>query len=89
MRAERTALRMLAMLLATTTLSAGDSYHLDRASVDHAGGGYAESLNYALVVAIGQHDAGVESGGGVYRYAGGVLAQVPTDVLFRNGFEGD
>jgi hypothetical protein len=89
MRTDQATLRTLTLLLATTAASAGDSYHLDRVSVDHAGGGYAESLNYALVVAIGQHDADVESGGGDYRYVGGVLAQVPTDVLFRNGFEGD
>lgn len=89
MRAEPLAWQTLLLLLATAAVRAGDSYHLDRASIDHAGGGYAESANYALVVAIGQHDATVESGGGDYRYAGGVLAQVPSDVLFSNGFEGD
>jgi hypothetical protein len=91
MRTEGGPLRMsLALLcLAATAVSAGDSYQLDRASVDHGGGGFAESSSYLMVIAIGQHDAGVESGGANYRYAGGVLARVPSDVVFRDGFEGD
>jgi hypothetical protein len=86
--AMRNALTAL-VLLAATVVSAGDSYHLDRASIDHAGGGAAESPSYQMVIAIGQHDADVESVNAGYRYVGGVFAQVPTDVLFKNDFEGD
>ncbi len=82
-------MRVLPLLLAATVVSAGDSYHLDRASVDHAGGGVAESTTYQMVIAIGQHDADVESINGGYRYVGGVFARVPSDVLFRDDFEGD
>jgi hypothetical protein len=80
---------LAALLLGTAGVIAGDSYHLDRASVDHGGGGYAESINYQLSVAIGQHDADVLSESAIYRYSGGVFAQVPDDGLFKNGFEGD
>lgn len=95
MRAESRPRRAGMLLLSVLTVSplplanAGDSYRLDRASVDHAGGGLAVSNTYELVVAIGQHDAGEMSQSGTYRYAGGVFARVPTDVLFKNGFEAD
>ena len=89
MHTERQQRASTALLLVaiTAAASAGDSYRLDRASVDHGGGGFAENVNYQLVVAIGQHDADAVSSGGGYRYSGGVFAGVPDDVLFKNDFE--
>ncbi len=79
----------VALLLAVSTALAQTAYRLDRASVDAAGGGVAESANYALLVSLGQHDAGQTSNSQTYAYAGGVFAQIPGDMLFRDGFEGE
>ncbi len=75
------------ILFATATTLAQDSYRLDRASIDGSSGGFAANIDYELVVAIGQHDAGVVSSNVVYRFSGGVFARVPSDVLFKNEFE--
>lgn len=78
-----------AALLGISTAFAQSVYRLDRVSVDGAGGGVAEGVTYSLLVSIGQHDADAASSSATYRYAGGVFAQIPDDMLFRDGFEGE
>ena len=63
---------------------------LERFSADAAGGGRAGNARFRVLVAIGQHDAGVTSAsvaGPRFRYAGGVFARIPDDGLFADGFE--
>ncbi|MDZ4812519.1 MAG: hypothetical protein SGI99_07890 [Pseudomonadota bacterium] len=52
-------------------------------------GGVAANIDYEMVIAIGQHDAGVVFSNVVYRFSAGVLARVPSDVLFKDEFDGD
>lgn len=63
---------------------------LERFSADAAGGGRAENPRFRVLVAVGQHDAGVTSASGAgqrFRYAGGVFARISDDGLFADGFE--
>lgn len=79
---------LLALIgLALAELAIAQTYQLDRASADHAGGGDAESLSYRAVLAIGQHDADGESRSASYTFSGGVFAAVPIDRVFADSFE--
>ncbi|HQW64489.1 MAG: hypothetical protein KA911_02725 [Xanthomonadales bacterium] len=91
MRARRAAAAVLGSALGALALgvAAQATYRLDRASTDGAGGGVSENVQYRLLLAFGQHDADQVASGGPYRWSGGVFAQVPTEAIFRDGFESD
>lgn len=81
--------RLILILLITLPLVAAAQYTLENASID-GGGGTSSGGGWALIVAIGQPDAGTLSGS-TWTLEGGVLAGrsvVPEgDFIFSDGFE--
>ncbi len=80
---------MIAVLLGFAAMPAWSALQLRRISIDGAGGGLAESTNFQLIVAYGQHDADQAAFSVQYAYLGGVYAQLPNSLIFADGFEVD